>query len=70
MNLMYSCRKVAELVSQGMDEPLGPIDRLRLRLHLSMCANCRNVEEQMKRVHVLSGQLFTPDSALDDSERS
>lgn len=70
MNLMYSCRKVAELVSQGMDEPLGPIDRLRLRLHLSMCANCRNVEEQMRRVHALSGQLFTPDSALDDSERN
>ena len=70
MNLMYSCRKVAELVSQGMDEPLGLVDRMRLRLHLSMCANCRNVEEQVKRVHTLSGQLFTPDSALDDGERN
>lgn len=70
MNLMYSCRKVAELVSQSMDEPLGPIDRLRLRMHLSMCANCRNVEQQMQRVGALSGQLFVPDSALDDDEHT
>lgn len=70
MNLMYSCRKVAELVSRGMDEPLGRLDRLRLRLHLSMCANCRNIEEQMQRVHTLSTELFTSDSALDDGERT
>lgn len=69
MNLLYSCQKVAELVSQGMDEPLGRLDRFRLRMHISMCDNCRNVEQQMLRVRELSAHLFAPDSALDDIDR-
>ena len=58
MNWMHSCRKVAELLSQCLDEPLGPIDRLRLRVHLSMCGNCRNVEQQIKGIEAMSADLF------------
>ena len=58
MNWMHSCRRVAELLSQRLDEPLGPIDELKLRLHLSLCGNCRNVEKQLSGVHAAAADLF------------
>lgn len=61
MNLLHSCKRVAELLSQGMDEPLGWLDRLRLRIHLSMCDNCRHVQQQLVAVKALSSELFNQD---------
>lgn len=61
MNWMYSCKRVAELLSQRLDEPLGLIDSLRLRMHLSMCDNCSNVEKQLASVNALAADLFSGD---------
>lgn len=61
MSLFHSCRKVAELLSQALDEPLDFTDRVRLRIHLSLCGNCRNVEQQMSTLHALGPQLGTLD---------
>ena len=47
MKLMLDCQEVSRLVSGGMDQDLPAADRVRMRLHLVMCNNCRNVEEQM-----------------------
>jgi predicted anti-sigma-YlaC factor YlaD len=58
MNWKHSCKRVAELLSQRLDEPLGPLDRLRLRVHLSMCDNCRHVESQLAQLRSLSSDLF------------
>ncbi|MBW6493891.1 MAG: zf-HC2 domain-containing protein [Burkholderiaceae bacterium] len=58
MNLTHSCKQVAELLSQRLDEPLGMLDTIRLRVHLSLCGNCRNVEQQLGGVHELSRDLF------------
>lgn len=66
MNWMYSCKQVAQLLSQRLDEPLGLVDRIRLSLHLSMCDNCRHVEQQLNGVHALSAELFSTDLALDE----
>ena len=66
MNWMHSCKRVAELLSQQLDEPLGLIDQLKLRLHLSMCDNCRNVELQIAAVHAASADLFAGSLDLDD----
>ncbi len=71
MNLLHSCRQVAELLSRGLDEPLGWLDRLRLRMHLSMCGNCRNVERQLDAMHAMTADLFAPDdepAAADDQD--
>lgn len=59
MNWTHSCRRVAELLSLEQDEPLGWLDRLRLRMHLSMCDNCRHVEQQLHEVKALTGNLFS-----------
>lgn len=47
---MLSCRETAELVSQGLDRPLGWGERLGLRLHLLLCAGCRRFERQIARL--------------------
>lgn len=62
MNLFHSCQKAAELISQSLDEPLGPIDSLRLRMHLKMCGNCQNVERQLSAIHSMSADLFSTDA--------
>lgn len=64
MNWMHSCKRVAELLTQSMDEQLGWLDRIRLRVHLSMCDNCSNVEQQLRSVQAMSADLFNLD---DDS---
>jgi predicted anti-sigma-YlaC factor YlaD len=50
MNPALSCKKVAELLSQAQDEPLGVLDRVRLKFHLSICPNCQQVEQQMAQL--------------------
>ena len=44
---MLTCKDVSELVSLSLDRPLGPIERLRLQLHLRACEACRNFRNQM-----------------------
>ena len=68
MNWMHSCKRVAELLSQRMDEPLGRIDELKLRLHLSLCGNCSNVEKQLNGVRAAAGDLFSGEAAGLDGE--
>jgi predicted anti-sigma-YlaC factor YlaD len=69
-NWCYSCRKLAELLSQRLDERLGPLDAVRLRVHLSVCANCSNVEKQLAGLSALAADLFSGDSVPSDGARS
>lgn len=68
MNWVHSCKRVSELLSQSLDEPLGWFDRIRLRVHLSMCGNCRNIEQQLDGVRALSMVLFSSDAELEDAQ--
>jgi predicted anti-sigma-YlaC factor YlaD len=61
MTFLHSCQKAAELISQSLDEPLDLVDKLRLRVHLSMCGNCRNVQDQLNLIHKMGGQIGTID---------
>lgn len=66
MNWMHSCKRVAELLSQRLDEPLGLLDALRLRMHLSMCGDCSNVAQQLQAVHAASVDMFSNGLDADD----
>jgi hypothetical protein len=59
MNLMHSCKQVAELLTRAYDEPLGVIDQLRLRMHLAMCDNCSNVAKQLDGVRTLTEDMLS-----------
>jgi hypothetical protein len=45
--LFLSCRQASELISQAQDVPLGPLQRLRLALHLAACDYCRRFSRQL-----------------------
>ncbi len=47
MKLVFDCQTVSRLISAGQDGELPVTDRARMRLHLVMCQNCRNAEEQL-----------------------
>jgi Putative zinc-finger len=61
MNPALSCKKVAELLSQAQDEPLGVLDRVRLKFHLSICTNCQHVEQQLTQLTDLMRSPFSMD---------
>ncbi len=44
---MIPCRAAHRLISEGMDRELGTGERLRLRLHLTMCSTCSRIEREM-----------------------
>lgn len=44
---MLTCKEASHLVSQEQDRPLRFNERLGLRMHLWMCANCRRFERQI-----------------------
>jgi len=66
MNLTHSCKRVAKLLSQCLDELLGQVDRWRLRAHLSMCSNCRNIAKQFAIMNTLSTEPLSTQRMLDD----
>lgn len=45
---MLSCRQVSDLLSDRLDRDLRPMERLALRIHLSMCKGCARVEGQLE----------------------
>ena len=45
---MLTCREVADRASAMVDGELGLRERIALRLHLSICGNCRRFVRQFK----------------------
>lgn len=66
MNIFHSCERAAELMSQALDEPLAFTDRVRLRIHLSMCGDCQEVERQIATLHALMPQVGLMDLDMHD----
>lgn len=44
----HGCREAARLISRGLDQRLGALERLRLRWHLLMCDGCRRFSSQSR----------------------
>jgi predicted anti-sigma-YlaC factor YlaD len=41
-----TCKQVARILSDGLDNEMTPPERARLRMHMVICEACRNVEQQ------------------------
>lgn len=46
MLMMPSCKEVSKLLSDRLDQRLGLMESLGLRLHLAMCDACSHVSRQ------------------------
>lgn len=62
MNWAYSCKRVAELLSQSLDEPLSLTDRIRMGMHFSLCGDCQNVKQQLTALQALTAHLYSSTS--------
>ncbi len=52
--MKHSCHYASRLASDSLDRPLSLWERLRLKLHLSMCSNCQNCDHDLKLMHKIS----------------
>lgn len=48
---MLKCKQATELMSQSQDRDLTLSERIRLKLHLLICAGCTNCNKQMNFIH-------------------
>ena len=46
--MMLSCKRVTELVSQGLDRRLDFGERLAVRVHFAICGGCSNFARQVE----------------------
>ena len=56
--VMMSCKKAAELTCAALDRPLSLGDRVRLRMHLAVCASCKGFQKQNEALLRLFEQRF------------
>lgn len=45
---VISCKEASLLLSQAEDRRLGPLERLKLRAHLSLCDFCTRFADQLR----------------------
>jgi anti-sigma factor RsiW len=53
----FSCREIAQLITDYLDGSLTFGERMRFHLHLGLCFACRNYLRQMKYTIATLGQL-------------
>lgn len=51
---MDTCKDISRLISDGMDRELRWWQRMRVRMHVTMCKGCTNFDEQMKILRAAS----------------
>lgn len=53
---VFSCEKIAALISLSMDKQLPLYKRMGIRFHLMMCALCRRYQKQLFFIRSILGQ--------------
>jgi hypothetical protein len=54
---MMNCHDATFLLSQGRDRKLSFSERMKLRLHTSMCSACGNFERQLPQLGAAARNL-------------
>ena len=65
---MLSCRKATGLIEKKLHFSLGPIEKIQLFMHTSMCDACKSYQKESKDMDSLlsdhiHSHLQTPDSS-------
>lgn len=55
---MLNCKRATELLSQGLDRPLGIGERAQLLLHLHICRTCNHFGRELTIVRQATKQLL------------
>lgn len=58
---MLTCREMTELVTAYAEGQLRLAERLRFRMHIALCPNCRTYVRQLKATARALGKLPEPE---------
>ncbi len=58
---MLTCKEITELVTDYVEGNLSFADRIRFRMHVAMCRNCRRYVRQLKATAAAMGKLTPPE---------
>lgn len=58
---MLTCKQITELVTAYAEGQLGFLDRIRFRLHIGMCRNCKAYVRQVQVTAKALGMLPPPE---------
>ena len=57
----HACKEASLLASKSLDGRLGLIASLRLHLHLFVCRNCKNWQQNLHQLKTISSTLQRTD---------
>jgi len=66
MRLKTTCKDVHRLVSEGLDRDLSWLERVRMRLHLTICDACTSFKRQMDLMRKAMRNFTIPDDTTQD----
>ncbi len=58
---MLTCKELTELVTDYAEGNLSFVERLRFRMHIGMCRDCRRYVRQVKATAAALGELPAPE---------
>jgi predicted anti-sigma-YlaC factor YlaD len=68
MKFRLTCKEAHRLVSEGLDRDLGIVERVRIRMHLTVCDACTNFNGQMILLRQAMHKLTVSEDHLDSRE--
>ncbi len=59
--MKHACKEVSKLASDSLDRPLSFFERLKFKLHLSMCGHCRDFDSNITLIHNITEMMHATD---------
>jgi hypothetical protein len=63
---MKSCKEASFLMSKRLDTPLSMSEQISLRIHLTLCTNCRECNRHLHSIHSLCQKRRSDTTDNDD----
>jgi len=70
--MKHACNVISKLASDSLDRPLSLAEKIKFKLHLSMCSKCREYHHNitfLKRITALIQQTNYGQIRLSDTQR-
>lgn len=67
---MLSCRKASGLIEKQLNFSLGPVEKIQLFMHTSMCDACKSYQKQSKDMESLLNDHIHSDIEQDSPSES
>jgi len=55
--MKQACNEISQLASDSLDRPLSLAERLKFKMHLSMCSHCRDYDHNMKFIRKITDMM-------------